>query len=72
MDITEIGWGGVYWIHLSKDGCQRHTAKNMALKFEVQYNSSFLKNDLVPYSYSFPPLKFQLLYIVISITNAIV
>jgi hypothetical protein len=33
MDLREIGWGGMEWIHLAQDRDQLRTLVNMVMNF---------------------------------------
>jgi hypothetical protein len=35
MDLREIGWGGVDWIHLAQDKDQWRAVVDMVVKFRV-------------------------------------
>jgi hypothetical protein len=35
MELTEIGWGGMGWINLAPDGCQRRAVVNTAVNLRV-------------------------------------
>jgi hypothetical protein len=35
MDLREIGWGGVDWIHLAQDGDQWRALVNMVMTLHV-------------------------------------
>jgi hypothetical protein len=38
MDLTKIGWGGMDWIHLAKDGDQWRVLVNTVMNLRVPKN----------------------------------
>jgi hypothetical protein len=43
MDLTEIGWGGMDWIHLAQDRDQRRASVNTVMNLQVPKCWEFLE-----------------------------
>jgi len=49
MDLREIGWEGVDWIHLDQDRDQWRALVNTVMKLRVPYKAGNFLNSLVTF-----------------------
>jgi hypothetical protein len=48
MDLREIGWGDMDWIHLAQDRNQWRALVNTVMNLRVPYHFGLLKKDSAP------------------------